>query len=143
MTRSLWRGVLFGVLWTMGLAVTVAWAQPAQAKLERLRIAIAASGWDTNFTWRTARSGLPDKRPALEFLVGIHRSTGAYIPELAETWAMAPDGQELDAHPAPGDQVPRPVGGVYGQGCASLRCFSLPSLSPCRALPATGVPSWG
>jgi peptide/nickel transport system substrate-binding protein len=93
MTRSLWRGVLFGVLWTIGLAGTVAWAQPAQAKRERLRIAIAASGWDTNFTWRTARSGLPDKRPALEFLVGIHRSTGAYIPELAETWAMAPEGK--------------------------------------------------
>ena len=38
-------------------------------------------------------SGLLDKRPALEFLVGIDRYTGAYIPELAETWEMAPDGK--------------------------------------------------
>src|SRR5437588_7881555 len=34
-----------------------------------------------------------DKRPALEFLVGIDRHTGAYMPELAEQWAMAPDGK--------------------------------------------------
>jgi len=85
------------VLLVMALVGTIVWfcmAAPAHAaKLERLKIAITASGWDTNFTWRTARSGLPDKRPALEFLVGIHRSTGAYIPELAETWEMAPDGK--------------------------------------------------
>ncbi|MBI3328604.1 MAG: hypothetical protein HYZ81_18115 [Nitrospinae bacterium] len=66
---------------------------PAKAKLQRLRIAVAALGWDTNFTWRTARSGLPDKRPALEYLIGIDRNTGAYIPELAEKWEMAPDGK--------------------------------------------------
>ena len=34
-----------------------------------------------------------DKRPALEYLVGIDRNTGAYIPELAEKWEMAPDGK--------------------------------------------------
>jgi hypothetical protein len=34
-----------------------------------------------------------DKRPALEYLVGIERNTGAYIPELAEKWEMAPDGK--------------------------------------------------
>jgi dipeptide transport system substrate-binding protein len=38
-------------------------------------------------------SGMLDKRPALEYLVGIDRHTGAYIPELAETWEMAPDGK--------------------------------------------------
>ena len=35
-----------------------------------------------------------DKRPALEYLVGIDRYTGAYIPELAETWVMSPDGKD-------------------------------------------------
>src|SRR5215216_1542201 len=35
-----------------------------------------------------------DKRPALEYLVGIDRHTGAYIPELAEKWAMSPDGKD-------------------------------------------------
>src|SRR6266852_8821577 len=34
-----------------------------------------------------------DKRPALEYLVGIDRNTGAYIPELAEKWEMSPDGK--------------------------------------------------
>ena len=34
-----------------------------------------------------------DKRPALEYLIGIDRHTGAYIPELAEQWTMAPDGK--------------------------------------------------
>src|SRR5215475_1791745 len=34
-----------------------------------------------------------DKRPALEYLVGIDRHTGAYIPELAEKWEMSPDGK--------------------------------------------------
>ncbi|HSX78459.1 MAG TPA: ABC transporter substrate-binding protein [Candidatus Saccharimonadia bacterium] len=35
-----------------------------------------------------------DKRPALEYLVGIDRYTGAYIPELAEKWVMSPDGKD-------------------------------------------------
>jgi len=75
----------------------VAWAQtaapPAKAKLERLRIAVAPLGYDTNFSWLQSLSGQLDKRPALEYLVGIDRHTGAYIPELAETWDMAPDGK--------------------------------------------------
>ena len=65
----------------------------ASAKLERLRIAIAPLGWDTNYTWLQSRSGQLDKRPALEYLVGIDRHTGAYIPELAEKWEMSPDGK--------------------------------------------------
>jgi ABC-type transport system substrate-binding protein len=65
----------------------------AKGKLERLRIAVAPLGWDTKFTWLNPRSGNLDKRPALEFLVGIDRPTGAYIPELAEKWEMAPDGK--------------------------------------------------
>src|SRR5882672_6411926 len=97
MQRFLWRGSVVGVLLVMGLVVTVVWvctAAPAHAaKLERLRIAVAPLGWDTNFTWLGPRSSNLDKRPALEFLVGIDRHTGAYIPELAEKWEMAPDGK--------------------------------------------------
>jgi ABC-type transport system substrate-binding protein len=66
---------------------------PVQGKLERLRIAVAPLGWDTNFTWLQSRSGQLDKRPALEYLIGIDRHTGAYIPELAEKWEMAPDAK--------------------------------------------------
>src|SRR5215471_12227285 len=97
MQRFLCRGSVVGVLCVMGLLVTVAWvgmAAPAHAaKLERLRIAVAPIGYDTNFTWLAPRSSNLDKRPALEFLVGIDRHTGAYIPELAKKWEMGPDGQ--------------------------------------------------
>src|SRR3989442_2539427 len=92
-------GALLGVLCAIGLTVTVAWAQtvtppaPAKSKLERLKISVAPLGWDPNFTWLNPRSGNLDKRPALEFLVGIDRHTGAYIPELAEKWEMTPDGR--------------------------------------------------
>src|SRR5438093_9463281 len=89
-----WR-TLVGVVGAVGLVVTGAWAQtaapPAKAKLERLRIAVAPLGYDTNFSWLHTISGMLDKRPALEYLVGIDRNTGAYIPELAEKWAMSPD----------------------------------------------------
>jgi ABC-type transport system substrate-binding protein len=90
-----WR-TLVGVVCTLGLVGTGALAQPAappKAKLERLVIAVAPLGWDTNLSWLQTLSGQLDKRPALEYLVGIDRDTGAYIPELAETWEMAPDGK--------------------------------------------------
>jgi len=86
-----------GVVCAIGLVASVAWAQtatpPAKAKLERLRIAVAPLGYDTNFSWMHTISGMLDKRPALEYLVGIDRNTGAYIPELAEKWEMEPHGK--------------------------------------------------
>jgi ABC-type transport system substrate-binding protein len=96
MQRGWHRRALWGVVGVIGLGVTVVWAQtaaPPKAKLERLRIAVAPLGYDTNFSWMHTISGMLDKRPALEYLVGIDRNTGAYIPELGETWEMAPDGK--------------------------------------------------
>jgi peptide/nickel transport system substrate-binding protein len=91
------RVCLVGVFWALIWAFTIAWAQtaapPAKAKLERLRIAVAPLGYDTNFSWLQTLSGQLDKRPAMEYLVGVDRHTGKYIPELAETWEMAPDGR--------------------------------------------------
>jgi len=86
MKRLLWMAGVCGILWAIGPAAIGVWAQPAKPKLERLRVAVAPLGWDTNFTWLNPRSGNLDKRPALEFLIGIDRHTGAYIPELAEKW---------------------------------------------------------
>jgi ABC-type transport system substrate-binding protein len=54
---------------------------------------VAPLGWDTNHTWLQSRSGQLDKRPALEYLIGIDQNTGQYIPQLAEKWVMAPDGK--------------------------------------------------
>src|SRR5215469_530262 len=91
------RGAAVRGMCVLGLVATVTWVLTATpvhaAKLERLKIAVAPLGWDTNFTWLNPRSGNLDKRPALEFLVGIDRHTGAYIPELAEKWEMSPDGK--------------------------------------------------
>lgn len=86
---TLGRGLVVLGLATLSMASS-AWAQ---GKLERLVVAVAPLGWDTNFSWLQSRSGMLDKRPALEYLIGIDRNTGAYIPELAEKWEMAPDGK--------------------------------------------------
>src|SRR5215471_15346932 len=98
MQRRMYRGMLWGIVCVLELMVAMAWAQTptpsTKTKLERLRVAVAPLGWDTNFTWLQSRSGMLDKRPALEYLVGIDRNTGAYIPELAEKWEMSPDGKD-------------------------------------------------
>ena len=83
MQQQLYQKVLVGGMAALGLATfltcayagTTAPASPSatSAKLERLRIAIAPLGWDTNYTWLQSRSGQLDKRPALEYLVGIDR----------------------------------------------------------------------
>src|SRR3712207_1135955 len=91
---GMWLAVGFGMLAVAQAGTATPATSPlAPAKLERLRIAIAPLGWDTNYTWLQSRSGQLDKRPALEYLVGIDRQTGAYIPELAEKWEMSPDGK--------------------------------------------------
>jgi ABC-type transport system substrate-binding protein len=99
--RFFHRAAIGAVVLAIGLVMAAAVAHaatpvpppPAKAKLERLRIAVAPLGWDTNLTWLQSRSGMLDKRPALEYLVGIDRHTGAYIPELAEQWEMSPDAK--------------------------------------------------
>src|SRR5215468_6195504 len=102
MQRWMYRGMLWGIVCVLALMVAMAWAQTptpsTKTKLERLRVAVAPLGWDTNFTWLQSRSGMLDKRPALEYLVGIDRYTGSYIPELAEQWTMAPDGKSWTLH---------------------------------------------
>jgi len=65
-----------------------------KAKLDRLKIAVAPVGFDTNLSWTVARSDLLDKRPFMEYLIGIDRETGGFKPELAEKWQMAPNGKE-------------------------------------------------
>ena len=96
MRRARMREWVGGLGLTVVLIASLAWAQAPVApagKLARLVVAVAPLGWDTNLTWLQSRSGMLDKRPALEYLVGIDRHTSSYIPELAEQWTMAPDGK--------------------------------------------------
>ena len=92
MQRVSMRGAWLGMILILS-GTGVFWAPPARARVERLKVAVAPLGWDTNFTWLQSRSGQLDKRPALEYLVGIDRKTGVYIPELAEKWEMGADGK--------------------------------------------------
>jgi len=66
----------------------------AGVPLQKLIVAISPMGWDTNFTYRTSTTGLLDKRPVQEHLIGVDRVTGAYEPQLAESWEMAPNGKD-------------------------------------------------
>ncbi len=71
-------------------------AQPSAAgqfKLDRLIVAVSPLGWDSNYSYKVTTSGLLDKRLASEWLIDIDRETGEYIPNLATSWKMAPDGK--------------------------------------------------
>ncbi len=61
--------------------------------LERLGVAVGAQSYDTNYSYKVIISGYLDKRPVLEWLVGVDRFTGQYEPQLAESWEMAPKGK--------------------------------------------------
>ena len=80
MQRRGTRGVAAGIILSSVSLGTAGAQTGAKPKLERLKIAVAPLGWDTNFTWLQSRSGMLDKRPALEYLIGIDQKTGAYIP---------------------------------------------------------------
>ncbi len=62
-------------------------------RVTRLKVVLTPSGYDTNVPWLGGRSGLLDKRPAFEFLLGINRFDGSYQPELARRWEVAADGR--------------------------------------------------
>ena len=66
----------------------------AGVNLERLIVAVAPMGWDTNFTYRVSTTGLLDKRPVQEMLIGVDRVTGHYEPQLATKWVVSPNGKE-------------------------------------------------
>jgi ABC-type transport system substrate-binding protein len=142
MQKSWKRGTVWSGLCAAVVAVSMVGAQtpaPSKAKLERLRIAVAPLGWDTNFTWLQSRSGQLDKRPALEYLVGIDRETGQYIPELAETWKMSPDGQHWTITLRKGVKF-HENWGEFTPGTCATPSSSSPSQSRYRVMPASGGP---
>src|SRR5215813_248717 len=136
------RGTFVGVMCAIGLGAVLTWAQtatpPARTKLERLIIAVAPLGYDTNFSWLHTISGMLDKRPALEYLVGIDRNTGAYIPELAEKWEMAPDGKTWTITLRKGIKFHENWGEFTARDVRHS-VFLLPSLKPLQVPRLSGV----
>ena len=66
----------------------------SESRLDRLGVAVGAQAYDTNYSYKVIISGYLDKRPVLEWLVGVDRFTGGYEPMLAESWEMAPNGKD-------------------------------------------------
>ena len=138
MQRCGTRGVLWVVVLTVVLVMPVAWAGASQGEAGAAYCCCGALGWDTNFTWLQSRSGMLDKRPALEYLIGIDRNTGAYIPELAEKWAMAPDGKSWTITLRKGVKFHEKWGNSPPRTCATHSSSSR-SLIQCRPMPDYGA----
>ena len=68
--------------------------ESTESKLQKLGVAVGAQSYDTNYTYKVIISGYLDKRPVMEWLVGVDRFTGGYEPMLAESWEMAPNGKD-------------------------------------------------
>ncbi len=66
----------------------------ADNRMEQVGVAVGGQSWDSNYSYKVNISGFLDKWPISEYLVGIDHETGAYIPELATSWEMAPNGKD-------------------------------------------------
>ena len=69
-------------------------ASAAKAKTDRLVIAIVTPGTEGNAPGRDL--GAPDTiqlRPMYEKLIGVDPKTGGFVPQLAESWKLEPDGK--------------------------------------------------
>ena len=62
--------------------------------MDQVSIAVGGQSWDSNYTYKVNIGGFLDKWPVYEYLVGIDNKTGAYVPELATSWEMAPNGKD-------------------------------------------------
>ena len=59
-----------------------------EAKVDRLKVAWIRPRVESNLTWLSSRPELVDKRPSLEYLIGISRIDGGFVPRLAKRWEM-------------------------------------------------------
>ena len=68
-------------------------AGATEPKVDRLRIAFTIPPKETNLPWTGPRSLLTQLSPMVETLLDIDPDTGEYMPMLATSWEMAPDGK--------------------------------------------------
>lgn len=67
---------------------------PPKSRIDKIGMSVGGSAWDSNYSYKVNISGFLDKRPVSEWLVGVDRFNGEYIPELATSWEMAPNGKD-------------------------------------------------
>ncbi len=67
-------------------------------RIDKVAIAVGGQSWDSNYSYKVNIGGFLDKWPVLEYLVGIDNQTGAYVPELATSWEVAPNGKDWTFH---------------------------------------------
>ncbi len=65
----------------------------ARPRIDRVVLAWTGGGVNSSLSWVRGRTEMFDERPAMEYLIGQNRNTGAYIPELAEKWEVTPDAR--------------------------------------------------
>src|SRR3954462_9187333 len=70
-------------------------AAPAQPATQRMVMAFAPPGRESNDPRVTGNTDLWVLRPMYEFLVGQDPVTGKFIPQLATEWKLEPDGKSL------------------------------------------------
>ena len=68
--------------------------EPMATRLDKVAIAVGGQSWDSNYSYKVNIGGFLDKWPISEYLIGIDNKTGEYIPELATSWEMAPNGKD-------------------------------------------------
>ncbi len=66
---------------------------PAATQVDRLRIAFTIPPKETNLPWTGPRSLLTQLSPMVETLLDIDPETGEFVPMLATSWEMSPDGK--------------------------------------------------
>ncbi len=106
-------------------------------RIDKVAIAVGGQSWDSNYTYKVNIGGFLDKWPVYEYLVGIDNASGAYVPELAESWEMAPNGKDWTFNLREG--VPWQDG--YGEFSAEDVRHSLWLLVQPTAKPS-GVSTW-
>ena len=66
-------------------------AEMVTSATKRLIATVGGIGLETNLPWAAPSVGF-DKRTIYENLIGVRRSTGELIPEIAKEWSVTADG---------------------------------------------------
>ena len=132
------RGLFGGTVCAIGLVVSGGLGANGCSCRRRqswsgCRVAVAPLGWDTNYTWLQSRqrscsiSGRP-----WSISLASTATPGAYIPELAEKWEMAPDGKTWTITLRKGVHSSTSTGDQFTARDVRHAVFLITQPSPCK-----------